>query len=125
MVDNHGAKDACKHRLHNYLRDLLPDQANNNPNNFTMHKVVVVVIVYHRKYLVNQLHADSILRSSSLWNEDIHLTKKVVVNHPWDATDDTPEINGLLPDIVLLTELKSIHCKMTALMADFDSDRAA
>ena len=61
---------------------------------FAVHKMVVVVIVYHRDYLINHLHADSILRSLSLWNKDIPFGDKVAVKHPWDATDETLEITA-------------------------------
>ena len=83
--------------------------------------MVVAAIVYHRGYLARHLHADSILRSSLLWNEDILFEDKVVVKHPWDATDDTPEITGLPPDIVLLAELETMHRDMAALKADLTS----
>ena len=119
--DDGDTKDACEHRLHSYLRDLLPDQAKNNLKIFAVHKMVVAVIVYHRNYLANHLHADSILRSSSMWNEDIPFSEKVVVKHPWDGTDETPEITGLPPDIILLAELESMHREMAALKADLMS----
>ena len=40
------------------------------------------------------------------------------MRYPWDATDDTPEITGLPPDIVLLAELESVQREMAALKAD-------
>jgi hypothetical protein len=120
-ADGRDAKEACEHRLHRYLRDLLPDQAKDNLKIFAVHKMVVAVVVYHRDYLAEHLHADSILRSSSLWNEEIPFEDKVVVKHPWDASDDTPEITGLPPDIVLLAELESMHRDMAALKADLMS----
>ena len=83
--------------------------------------MVVAAIVYHRDYLNNHLHANSILRRSSLWNEDIPFGNKVVVKHIWAAMDDTPEITGFPLEIILLTELESMHCKMATLKADLTS----
>ena len=65
-ADGRNAKDAHEHRLHSHLRDLLPEKAKNNLKIFAVHKMAVAVIVYHRDYLANHLHPDSILRSSSL-----------------------------------------------------------
>ena len=61
------------------------------------------------------------LRSSSIWNEDILFEEKVVVRYPWDATDYTPEITGLPPDIVLLAKIESMKLEMAALKADLKS----
>ena len=54
--------------------------------------MAVAAIAYYRNYIGDHLHPESMLRSSSLWSEDILHEEKVVVRHPWDATDDTPEI---------------------------------
>ena len=40
------------------------------------------------------------------------------MKHPWDATDDTPEITGLPPDTVLLAKLESMQLKMQAMLDD-------
>ena len=51
-----------------------------------------------------------------MWNDDIPFEDKLVVKHPWDATDDTLDITGLPPDTVLLTKLESIQLKMKAML---------
>jgi hypothetical protein len=43
------------------------------------------------------------------------------VKHPWDATDDIPEITSLVPYILLITEPELMHCKMVTLKADLMS----
>ena len=120
-TDGREAKEAHEDHLHSWLRDRLPEQAKQNLKIFAVHKMAVAAIAYHRTYLDEHLHPDSILRSSSIWSNDIPFDDKVVVKHPWDSTDDTPEITGVPLDIVLLVELESMHRKMAALKADLKS----
>lgn len=112
------AKEANEEHLHRWLRDRLPDQAKTNHKIFLVHKMCVASIAYHREYLNKHLHPDSVLRSSSLWNDDIPFDDKVVVKYPWNATEDTPEITGLPPDITLLAALESMQQQMTELKAE-------
>ena len=37
---------------------------------------------------------------------------------PWDATEDTPQITSLAPDIILLDEIESVKCDMAELKAE-------
>ena len=115
-ADGLNAKEACEHTLHRFLKDRLPSTAKNNLKIFALHKMAVAQIAYHREYLDQNLHHDNILRSSSLWNDDIPFEDKIVVKYPWDATDDTPEITGLPPDTVLLAKLESMQLKMKAML---------
>ena len=78
----------------------------------------VALIAYHRKYLEEHLHPDSVLRSSSLWNDDIPFDGKVVVKYPWNATEDTPEITGLPPAITLLAAFESLQQQIPELKAE-------
>ena len=83
--------------------------------------MAVAAIAYNRDYLEEHVHPESMLRSSSLWNDDIPFEDKVVVKYPWDATDETPEITGLPPDIVLLAEIESMKRDMAKFKADLKS----
>ena len=107
-MNNSKANEAYEDRIHSWLRDCLLDQAKTNLKIFAVHKMAVAAIAYHRKYLTKHLHPNSILRSSSIWNDEILFGDKVTIKHPWDSTDDTPEITGVPPDIMLLVELVSM-----------------
>ena len=72
----------------------------------------IALIVYHLGYLEEHLHPDSILRYSLFWTDDTPFPEKVAVKCPWDATRETPEITGVPPDIVLLTEMELLQQKM-------------
>ena len=58
------------------------------------------------------------MRTSTLWNDDIPFDDKVVVKYPLNATEDTPEITGLSPDIIILAENESMRQHMTELKAE-------
>ena len=115
------AKAASENRLHSYLRESLPLQARGNLKVYAVYKMAVAAIAYYRDYLAKHLHPESILRSTSLWNDDIPFHDKVVVKYPWNATDDTPEITGLPPDTVLLAEMESMKRDMAELKAELKS----
>ena len=57
-------------------------------------------------------------RATSLLNDNILFSKKVIVKCPWDATEDTPQITGLPPDIILLAEFESVKRDMAELKAE-------
>ena len=82
------ANEAYEDRFHSWLRDRLrdrlPDQAKTNLKMFAVHKMAVAVIVYHCKYLDDHLHPNSIVTSSSIWNDKILFDDKVTIKHPWD-----------------------------------------
>ena len=111
-------KEAHEEQLGSWLKDRLPEQARDNRQIFAVWKMVVASIAYNRSYLKENLHPDSILRSTALWGEDILFEDRVTVKHEWDKTADTPEITGLPPDIVLLAKLESMKLEMAALKAE-------
>ena len=80
--------------------------------------MAIATIAHHRQYLDSHLHQDSVLRSTQLWSEDIPFAEKVVSKHPWDSTDETPEITGIPPDIVLLAKMEGMQRKVADLLAE-------
>ena len=117
-ADGPELKEESENTLHSWLRDRLPDQAKNNHKIFAVHKMAIAAITHHRQYLDSHLHPDSILRSTQIWSEDIPFAEKVVSKHPWDSTDETPEITGIPPDIVLLAEMEGMQRKVADLLAE-------
>ena len=80
--------------------------------------MVVATIAYYCDYFDKHTHPQSLLRATALWNNDIPFSKKVVVRYPWDATEDTPQITGLPPDVVLLAEIETMKRDMAELKAE-------
>ena len=54
--------------------------------------MAVAAIAYHRPYLQEHFHPNSILWSLALWGKAILFDDKVVVEHEWDKANDAPEI---------------------------------
>ena len=111
-------RDTREAGLKNFLRGSLPVQARDNLRIYPVYKMAVAALVFYRDHLEEHLHPNSALRACSLWNETIPSAELVVVKYPWDATDDTPEITGLPPDIMLLAEIESLKRNMADLKAD-------
>ena len=78
--------------------------------------MAVAQLAYQRNYLKKNLHSDGILRSSSYWNDGIPFDNMVVVKHPQDASDNTPETTGFPPDTALMVEIQSMQFKMKAIL---------
>ena len=70
--------------------------------------MALAALVFYRGHLEEHVHPSSDLRASYLWNATVPSAELVVVKYPWNATDDTPEITGLPPDIMLLAEIESL-----------------
>ena len=83
--------------------------------------MAMAAMAYHRKFLEEHLHQESMFRLSPFWAEDIPFQEKVVSKHPWDATDETPEITGVPPDILLLVEMESMQQKIEDLKTDLQA----
>ena len=111
------AKAAAECRLRNYLKESLPVQARDNLKIYPVFRMVVAAIAYYRDYLDKHTHPQSLLRATTVWNDGIPFSEKVVVRYPWDATEDTPHITGLPPDVVLLAEIESMKHDMAELKA--------
>ena len=50
--------------------------------------------------------------------DNMPFPEKVAVKYPWSATSKTPEITGILPDIVLLAKIKALQLKIEHLKDD-------
>ena len=120
-------KSRMEHRLHSWLREMMPDGSQDNRKVFSLYKICVASIVYHDSYLQEKVHPDSMLRTFELWtnSEDIPFKEFVIIRYPWDATAETPEITGLPPDTMLLAELESLkqtmETKLEALETKMDA----
>ena len=114
-------REAREADLQRFLRESLPVQARGNLKIYSIYKMAVAALVFYRGHLEEHAHPRSDLRASYLWNATVPSAELVVVKYPWNATDDTPEITGLPPDIMLLAEIESLKHDMANLKADLAS----
>ena len=118
LADDREDKEAFEKRLHSWLRDHLPEEAKENLKIFCVYKMTLAALVHHQEYIDKHLHMDISLRCSVFWTDNIPFPEKVVLKHPWDATDNTPMITGIPLDIVLFVKMKGVQRKMADLLAD-------
>ena len=93
----------------------MPELAKENDNVFALMKMCVAALVHYDDYLKEHLHPNSMVRTSSFFTETIPLAEHVTTKFPWNATDDTPHITGIPPDIILLAELQSMKLEILEL----------
>ena len=115
-------REAREADLQRFLRESLPVQARGNLKIYSIYKMALAALVFYRGHLEEHVHPSSDLRASYLWNATVPSAELVVVKYPWNATDDTPEITGLPPDIMLLAENESLKHDMANLKADLTSN---
>ena len=114
-------REAREADLQRFLRESLPVQARGNLKIYSIYKMALAALVFYRGHLEEHVHPSSDLRASYLWNATVPSAELVVVKYPWNATNDTPEITGLPPDIILLAEIESLKHDMANLQTDLTS----
>ncbi|KAL3781326.1 hypothetical protein ACHAW5_007180 [Stephanodiscus triporus] len=95
--------------------DNMPVAAQSNDKVFALFKTCLASFFYHRKFLTETLHPNSCLRTSHFMTEVMPYADKVCVKYPWDKTSDTPEITGIPPDVLILTQFESVRGEMEAM----------
>mmetsp|Transcript_15204 Transcript_15204/g.21597 ORF Transcript_15204/g.21597 Transcript_15204/m.21597 type:complete len:134 (-) Transcript_15204:746-1147(-) len=50
--------------------------------------------------------------------EDVPFADCVTTKYPWNKTDDTPELNGIPPDVALLVEVQSLKSELAKTKED-------
>ena len=53
--------------------------------------------------------------------EEIPHSSFVTVKYPWNCTDDTPEITGISPNILILSEFESVQQELQDLKIEITS----
>jgi len=107
-------------KLHEWIKGRVPEAAKTNERVFSLLKMCLAAVVNHKKFLKDNLHAESRLRASLLFIEidDIPLADCVCVKHPWSKTDDTPRFTGIPADIMIMAEFESLKEKMKEMSCD-------
>ena len=97
--------------LESWIKDRMPESARDNHKVFGLFKRCIATLAYHRDWMEEHLHRNSMVRSSIFMIEAIPFAELVTRKHPWDATADTPVQGGLPPDTILLAELEGMKKK--------------
>ena len=53
--------------------------------------------------------------------EEVPHAEHVAVKHEWDKTEDTPQITGIPPDVMVLSELETLREQMEEIKQKMDS----
>ena len=82
---------------------------------FYLFKMSLASFTYHFDFLEAHLHTDCAIRYSDFFSELVPHGNCVRVAFPWDKSKDTPEITGIPPHTVLLSEIKELKEMVTVL----------
>jgi hypothetical protein len=77
---------------------------------------------YHFEFLEAHLHTDCAVRYSAFFSELVPHGNCVRVAFPWDRSKDTPEITGIPPHTILLSEITQLKGMVTVLRAQIRGD---
>lgn len=104
-----------------WIRSRMPGGGENH-DVFTLFKHCISSFAYHRPWLESNLHPESEVRGSSIWNESIPFADHVITRHLWDKTPDTPAFTGIPPDVLYMAQLKDLMAKFEDLKVSLLSD---
>ena len=90
----------------------MPAKARSNDRVFLLFKNCVASLVFHRAFLKAHLHSRSNVRTSIFLAEEVPHAMHVTVKHEWDKTEDSPQITGIPPDVMVLSELETLREEM-------------
>lgn len=116
--------------VNSWIRSRMPGGGEND-DVFCVFKMCIASFVYHRKWLDDNLHPNSEVRTTLFWSETdpdnehaIPYADHVVTRHLWDRTQDTPELTGLPPDVLYMAQVKTLLLRFEnmqeSLLADND-----
>ena len=114
-------KDISEREVHTWIKDPMPDLAKANEDVFGLFKMCIALLCLHQSFLEEELHRNSMVRSSIYMIESSPHAQHVTTKFPWDKTDDTPELTGLPPDVLALAEFESMRLQISKLKADLES----
>jgi hypothetical protein len=69
----------------------------------------IASIAHNRQFLSDHLHTKSKLRLSRFLTDDIPHSECVTICYPWNKTTDIPEITGIPPDVLILSEFEDMR----------------
>lgn len=108
--------------LNHWIKARMPSAGAANDNVFALFKSCLAQLIYHRTWLDETLHHDSVLHLSPFWSEVVPHSEHVTTRYPWDASDDTPTFTGLPVDVLYMAKVESLTKKLeemwTALLSD-------
>ena len=79
-------------------------------------------VIYHSDYLNNCIHPLSAARCSVFLSEDIPMKQYIVVAYPWKCTSDSPNLTGIPPHTVLMSELEEMRILLSAIRVGVKTD---
>lgn len=92
-----------------WIRDRLPADAKRNSKVFALFKMCIASMAHNRQFLNDHLHTKSKLRLSRFLIDDIPHSECVTICYPCNKTTDTPEIPGVPPDVLILSEFEDMR----------------
>ena len=87
----------------------MPEDARSNEKVFCLFKMCVASSVYHRQFLEQNLHSQSNVRASIFLLDRAPLDDYVITKYPWNKTASTPQLTGIPPDVLVLSEFESMR----------------
>ena len=122
---NRSDRERNQRRLDDWIKNRMPIDARSNEKVFAVFKMCISSIEFHREFMMTNLHRDSNIRASIFLLERAPLNEYLTVKYPWNKTGDTPELTGIPPDILIMSEFEMMKEYMTnmkiSLEASFDS----
>ena len=115
-------KDQNEKAINKWIKDRMPESAKSNEDVFALFKMCIASLEHNRSFLEKNLHSQSNVRASIFMIESSSLGEYVTVKYPWNKTDDTPEISGIPPDVLVLAEFEGMKNQLKEMQSSMESN---
>jgi len=105
-----------------WIKNRMPTAAKSNDNVFGTFKMCVASLEKHRSFLDENLHTNSNVRLSTFMLETAPHSDCVTQKYPWNKTSATPELTGIPPDVLVLSEFESMRQQLADMKSSIKTD---
>jgi hypothetical protein len=104
-------REAMLCTVNNWIKARMPAGGAINEAVFCLFKSCLASLVFHRRWLEQNLHSENPVFATSFFSEmdSMPFADRVTTRYPWNATKDTPAFTGVPPDILLMAKIEQLE----------------
>ena len=103
--------------LDSWIKTRMPEAGASNEAVFCLFKACLASLIFHKTWLVENLHAQNPVLTTPYFSEDVPFADHVMTRFPWTKTEDTPVFTGIPADVLYMAKIEELEAKNSHLEA--------